>query len=821
MDNDFLKKGLTTVEAQKKLSEFGPNTLPIKKEVSLIRIFLAQFESPLVYILVLAGWVTLFLREWTDSIVIFSAVLVNTILGFYQEKKAQKALSALRHFLVPQAKVIRDKEAKMVPTTQIVPGDLVILTLGTRIPADGILVEATDFSVNEAILTGEAMPVPKKVRGEEKENVFMGTMVVTGIAKMKVTQTGTRTKMGQIGQSLVEIKEEKTPLQENLTHLSKILAVIFGFVTIFIFALGALRGYPLVEIFVISVAVAVAAIPEGLMVTLTVILALGMQRILARKALVRKLISAETLGSVSVICADKTGTLTQGQLKVVQSDFTNLRLGAEAAVLCNDMRDPLEIAMMNWVGEELGEQEVGKINEKYPRLSEIPFSFKEKYIVTLHPGLLLISGAPEVILKMSNLSPKEKKTWLDKFEKAGRQGLRLVGFASKEVKPDKKKIEKEDLGGFKFLGVLIYEDPVRIGVKEALDEAKKAGISLKVITGDHTSTAKAVLGSLGVSVSDSQIIEGEELDILSETQLKEKVSEVLLFTRTNPQQKLKIVKALKDNGEVVAMMGDGVNDAPALKMADIGLVVGDASDVAKETADIILLDSQFTTIVHAIEEGRTIFENIKKVILFLLSHSFAEIILIGGCLLLGLPLALTAVQILWINLIEDSLPAVALAFESKEKEVMFDPPRPRLAPILNRPLKMLTLFIVIFTSLVLFAVFLIMFSRTLSLEYIQTVMFVALGINSLFYIFACRTFRRPIFQKKLAENKFLIFSVIFGLFLLVAAVYFPPLQIILKTKSLGLAPWLFVFGLGILNLIAIEAAKWFFLSRGRQFLSQR
>lgn len=820
---DELLKGLTLEEAQKRLEKFGPNELAEPREFSEIKLFLSQFKSPLVYILLFAGLVTLFLREFTDSIVIFAAVFLNTILGFWQERKAQRALIALRTFLAPKAKVIRDSKQQEIDASELVPGDLVILTIGTRVPADGVLVEATDLTVNEAILTGESMPVGKKaarnIEKAKKENqAFMGTTVVTGIAKMIVTKTGMETEMGKIGKRVKEVEEEKTPLQVQLSRLARILAIVVGAITLLIFLFGEFLGYELLEMFTTSVAIAVAAIPEGLVVTLTVILALGMQRILKRKAIVRKLLAAETLGSVSVICADKTGTLTEGQMRVVKDDFVNKKLGQEGAILCNDTRDPLEVAMWEWAEKELKAQKlnVKSIQEKYPRLDEIPFSPKYKYIATLHPGLLFVSGAPEVILSKSKLTNDSLKVWQKKLDSYGKKAFRVVGFSYKRVEKGKKKIKDEDLKDLEWLGLLVYEDPVRTGVKTALDECQRAGIKFKVITGDYASTAIAVLKQLDLKFDpETQVIGGEELEKISQGELKKRVDDIVLFTRTDPEQKLKIVQALKEKGEVAAMTGDGVNDAPALKAADIGIVVGEASDVAKETADIVLLDSDFSTIVHAVEEGRAIFENIKKVVLYLLSDSFTEIVLIGGSLLLKLPLPVTAAQILWVNLVEDTLPGIALAFEPEEKEVMNEPPRPRGAPILDLELKTLIFIIGIFTDLVLFALFYWLLRGFLHLHHIQTVMFVALGIDSLFYVFACRSFRKPIFAKNPFENKFLIFSVGLGFLLLILAVYLPFLQPLLRTHALGVKEWLVLFSLGIFNLLAIEITKWIFVLRGK------
>jgi len=812
--------GITSNEARKRLEEIGPNELVKRRQLSEIRLFASQFKSPLVYILVLAGLVTLFLSEFTDTVVIFAAVFLNTILGFWQERRAQRALVALRSLLAPKAKVIRDGKQQEIEAIKLVPGDLVVLTIGARVPADGVLIEATDLSVNEAILTGESMPVEKRAtdsldRAEKENQAFMGTTIVTGIAKMLVTQTGMATAMGRIGERVEEVEEERTPLQIQLDKLAKIIALLVGIIAIIIFLFGKFLGYEPIEMFTISVALAVAAIPEGLVVTLTVILALGMQRILKRKAIIRKLLAAETLGSVSVICADKTGTLTEGKLRVIKDDFDEQDLGIKAAILCNDMRDPLEAAMWDWAEQKIKEQKlkVKNIQEQYPRLDEIPFSPKYKYIATLHPSLLLISGAPEVILSKSGLIKTELQVWQKKLDEYGRKGYRLVGFGYRRVKKGKKKIKEEDLKNIQWLGILIYKDPVREGVEKALNECQKAGIKVKVITGDYPPTALSVLEQLDLKIdSQTQVMTGEELEKTSDSELREKVKDVVLFARTTPEQKLKIVQALKDNHEVVAMTGDGVNDAPALKQADIGIVVGEASDVARGTADMVLLDSQFSTIVQAIEEGRNIFENIKKVTLYLLSCSFTEIILIGGSLLFRLPLPLAAGQILWINLVQDSLPAMALAFEPKEEGLMKERPRKKEAALLDPQMKILIFVIGIITDLFLLGLVIAASKGRLSFRFSQTMIFASLGIISSFTIFACRSLRKPIFKYNFLSNKFLVGSVLLGFFLLGLAVYFPPLQFLLKTHSLGVREWLFLFGIGLFNLLAIELTKWVFIT---------
>lgn len=830
----FNPNGLSSSQATQSLAKFGLNELRPVQGFPSLKIFLNQFKSPLIYILVIAGLVTLFLNHLTDTVVIFAAVVVNTILGFYQEQRSQKSMLALKSLIAPLAKVIRDGQTQIIEAKNLVPGDLVILTIGTRIPADGFLVESTDLIVNEAILTGEVIPVRKKANlnlriGEsamEKQEslVFMGTTVSTGIAKMLVLKTGITTRLGGMGKLLTRIREEKTPLQIQIGRLAKILALVVVGMAIFIFFLGKFLGYETLQIFTTSVAVAVAAIPEGLVITLTVVLSLGMQRILKRKALVRQLLASETLGSVSTICADKTGTLTEGQMKVVQALVGEEKEKLiEAVVLCNDMRDPLEVAMMNWAKEKLKDKSK-KLKAEYKRLDEIPFNPSYKYIATLYQEkktgekLLFFSGAPEVILKRSKFkSSKEKEELLKKFKEYGQQGYRLVGFAYKKLKSHTFEIKKEDLKGFLWLGILVYEDPVRRGVKEAFRECQQAGIKVKVITGDYLETALAIISKLGIK-NHQRVLEGSQLEKMSDKELKTMVPEVVLFARTTPEQKLRIVRILKENGEVVAMMGDGVNDAPALKEADIGIVVKTASDLAKESAEMVLLDSNFATIVHAIEEGRAIFENIKKATFYLLSLSFVEIILIGGSLLFRLPLPITAVQILWVNFFQDSLPAIALAFEPKERYLMTELPRKKQAPIIDSQMKILLMAVGFMAPLFLSLLILIGFKGFLSFHFSQTLVFAGLGIISLLVVLASRSLRQA-FRLQFWQNPFLIVALAIGSFLLLMAIYWPPLQFFLKTQPLKWNEWLLIGTLSILNLLVLELIKKFLLLRKNRLCS--
>jgi len=832
--------GLSSAEALKRLKQYGPNEIEGKKGLPWFKLVFDQFKSPLIYILFFAGVITLVLKEWTDASVIFLAVAVNTVLGFIQEFKAEKSLVALRKMLVLHALVLRGGKEEKIEANQIVPGDLVILKTGGRVPCDGVVVEQMDLHLNEAILTGESVAVRKK----KQEEVFMGTVVVGGRAKILATKTGMETKMGKLAGKLKETIDEETPLKKEIGKLSKILAIVFSVICVIIFFEGMWRQRYWLEMFTLSTAVAVAAIPEGLVISLTVILTLGMQRVLQRKGLVRKLLAAETLGSVDVICADKTGTLTEGKMRVVGADMVDEQLGIRAAVLCNNMINPLEISMMQWAKKMQNakrKMQTSELINKYKRLDEIPFSSERKFIATLHKsnankGEIFLSGAPEMVMEISQLPKTEKEKWQKKLEDYTKKGLRVVAFAyrtcdSRQIKEAFRKLKKDfgkydgkvdgnyDFVQLKWLGLMLFEDPVRIEVKQALAACRRAGIKVKVITGDYKNTAVNVLKKLdltGDGFGKDSIMEGWELEKISDEQLTQKIENVILFCRTTPEQKIRIVKALQVKGHTVAMMGDGVNDALALKKSDIGIVVGSASEVAKETADMVLLDSNFKTIVAAVGEGRGIFENIKKVVLYLLSDSFTEVILIGGSLLFGLPTPLLPAQILWINLVEDGLPGLALAFEPKDEGLMNEIPRKKGTPILDKEIKILIFIIGLTTDLLLFGIFWWLLKTTCQMEMIRTIIFACLAIDSLLYVFSCKTLRKNLWQENLLSNWFLVVSVFIGFFLLFLGIYHPLLTKVLKTVPLPLIYWVLIFGKGMITVAGIEGVKWLFLRKSQK-----
>lgn len=822
------EKGLSFLEAKKSLEKFGPNLLPEEKRLRVFSLFLSQFKSPLLLILIFAGIVSLFLKEITDSIIIFLAVFVNTIFGFYQEYKAEKTLDALKKIIPQKVKVIREGKKVEIDISEVVPEDIVVITSGEKIPADGILIEAYGLSVNEAVLTGESSPVKKGIN----DKIFKGTIVLTGHGKFKVTKTGINTEFGKIAKMIKTQKEEKTPLQKRLEGLAKSLGLVFLFICFLIFIIGVFYGYPILTMFETSVAIAVASIPEGLAISLTVILTVSMRRILTKKALVRKLIAAETLGTTTVICTDKTGTITEGLMKVTKVKMIDKEITLKGSVLCNNLHDPEEISLWEWAKENHFDPQ--KEIEASKKVFEIPFSSERKYMLTVNKvnneEFIFVKGAPEVIFK--NVAGSSLEKWQKLVELWAKEGLRVLALAYKKVKifqalptslselKDRAYSEKklEDFGKFSLLAVFAFEDPIREGVSEALKLCQEAGIKVKIITGDFVETAEAVAKKLGLKVLPEEILEGHELEVLAPPELERKILKTKIFARVKPEQKYKIVQSLKNQGEVVAVTGDGVNDAPALKKADIGIVVAKGSEVAKETADMVLLDSNFSTIVSAVYEGRVIFENLKKVVIYLLADAFTEVVLISSSLLFSLPLPILPAQILWVNLFNDGLPNLALAFEKEDKEILKEPPRKKDEPILDSEAKIIIFIVGIITDLFLFLIFLWFYRQGYPIEFIRSFVFAALGIDSILYVFSCKTFRKNLWQVNLFKNQKLIFAVLFSFIFLYSAFFFPPLMILLKTEKLLFWEWGLLLFLGFFQVFLIETVKFFYLKKSKKDL---
>jgi len=837
LDSD-IRNGLTDEEIRRRKVEFGENLLPAEKSLSKICIFLEQFKSPLIYILVIAGIVVLFFNEYTDTIVIFGAVFLNVIVGFIQENKANKSLEKLKKIVKVKAKVIRDGNEKLVNSSDIVPGDIFILTPGDKIPADGRIIENTSFKSNEMSLTGEWLPAEKKVSKLPEETsladrdnmVYMGTVVEDGRAKVIAVATGIDTEIGKIAEMVKSTKEEKTPLQKKVARFSMTVGIVIGIISIAIFIEGIVSGNDFVEMLTTAVAVSVAAIPEGLPVAMTVILAIGMQRILKKRGLVRRLASAETLGSTSIIATDKTGTLTEGKMKVTEvitrrkSDY---QLALKIATLNNEafVENPEEV-MDKWIirgrstdkallmaGMQAGIHRKD-LEKEMTLIAELPFTSINKYIakayaVSKKEDVLYVSGAPERILEMSKCDKKEREKIKSELEDLTKKGLRVIAVAYKNINN-----LSDQFSNLNFVGMIALKDPIRKEVKRALKTVREAGMRPIIVTGDHRLTARAVAQELGFNVRKENIIEGRELDKITDKQLEKLVDNIQIYARVEPKHKLRIIQAWQNKGHVIAMTGDGINDAPALKKADIGVALGSGTEVAKDIADLVLLSDNFSIIVAAVEEGRGIIDNIRKVITYLLSDSFTETILVGLSLVFGFPLPMIAVQILWVNIIEDGLPGIALAFEPKEDDIMKQKPIKKKEALLNKEMKVLIFVIGLVTDLFLFGLFSWLWkSSGFDLARIRTIIFAALTIDSLLYVFSCKSLRKNLWHIDFLSNKFLNYSWLASCALLLASIYLPFFQVLLKTVPLIASDWIIILGLGIIKLFLIELIKWIFITK--------
>lgn len=810
--NHFLKmknpKGLSEIEVVKIREKFGENVLQMKEGDPWFFILLRQLKSPLIYILIVIAGFSAFFQKFTDVLMIGCVVVLNSIMGFFQEYKAQKTLVALRKILRPTAFVFRDGQLKEIETSQIVPGDIIKLGSGDKISADGILKEATDLLINEAILTGEQEAVQKFAKEGENE-VFMGTTVLAGHAVMVATKTGAATEIGKIEKSLAEIKEEKTPIQQKLEAFAKDLSKLVLAICFLIFLVGLAYGTNFFEILRFSVILVIAAIPEGMPVAITIILALGMKKILKKNGLVKKMISIETLGASSVICTDKTGTLTEGNMRVVKTDYSDSKTALQAFLITNSRRTNIDIALWNFAKSQLPLRE---IEEELEIIYEEPFNSQKKYVMVVckikDEEKSFLIGAPEIVLNFCNNPAHQKKEIIKKIDEWADEGLKIIGIACKKTGRLREK------KGYTWIGLAGISDPIRPEAKDAIAKARDAGIDVKIVTGDYRKTAERIAINLGFNLTPESVMEGGELENISEGELAERIKNISLFVRVTPTQKQKIISTLQRNGEVVAMTGDGVNDAPALKKADIGVVLGAGSDVAKEAGDLILLDNNFKTIVSAIEEGRTIFANIKKVVAYVLSNSFVEIFLIFGSILLKLPYPLTIAQILWLHLICDGPPDIMLCFEQKERNVMKEKPQNlQRESILSNPIKFLIVSISLAVGLVCLVSFWLCLEKKNNLDFARTLVFATVAAVDLIYVFSFRDFKESIFKfsfRHFFQNKFLLFGVFYGFVLTFAAIYVPLLNNLLGTVPLAPIYWLFVFGVGLMGITMTEIFKFVF-----------
>ena len=845
LGSDF-RQGLALEEAELRKEKYGLNLLPREKPLSGLHILFGQFKSPLIYILLIAGIIVLTFKDYTDALVIFGAVVINTFVGYLQENKANKSLSKLKDLINLEAEVIREGNRKIVDSSELVPGDIIILNSGSKVPADARIISCDNFKVNEMALTGEWISAEKKndslklsIDLADRDNMaYMGTVAEDGRAKAIVVETGLNTEIGKIAEMVSSEKEEKTPLQKKISKFSSILGIVIIALCLLIFVEGMIAGNSFIEMFTIAVAVSVAAVPEGLPVAMTVILALGMQRIMKKKGLVRKLSSAETLGSCSVIATDKTGTLTEGKMEVAEISAKteeDKRIVLEIAVLTAEafIENPDDSAS-EWVvrgkptdkalllaGMHAG-MDKSRLESKLLKIAELPFNPKNKYLakafsISKNRDIIYIAGAPEKLLRMASFvssggealkmtSELEEEIRINVEDLASR-GLRVVAMGYKEI--DNLKNLFEDIV---FAGLIALRDPIRKEAYDAIRTCKEAGMTPIIVTGDHMLTAVSVAKELGINTDN--VLEGKDLDEMSDQELSRVVGKIGVYARVEPLHKMRIISAWQERGEVIAMTGDGINDAPALKKADIGVALGSGTEVAKEVSDLVLISDNFDVMVSAVEEGRGIIDNIRKVITYLLSSSFTETILIGASIVFGFPIPVTAGQILWINLIEDGLPNAALAFEPKEKDIMKQRPYGHNAPLLDLEMKILIFVIGILTDIFLLGLFFYLYKFTdYSMDHIRTMIFSGLAIDSIFYILSCKSLRKNIWKINPLSNKLLVGAWLFSIIILIATIYLAPLQNLLKVVPLNFYDWLILGGLGLSNLVLIEITKLIFISR--------
>jgi P-type Ca2+ transporter type 2C len=857
--------GLTGTEATRRLLEHGPNELQAAQPISPWTILLAQFKNVLIIVLLLATALSALLGHGVEAVAITVIVLFAATLGFVQEYRAERAIEALRRMAAPMATVLRDGEECEVPARDLVPGDVVVLRSGNRVPADARLIEAANLQIQEAALTGESVPIEKHIAplgspalplGDRRNMAHAGTVVTYGRGRAMVVATGMTTEFGKIAQLLQSVQAGKTPLQENLDKLGHVLARAALVVVAVIVALGLWRGQPFIEMLVFGIALAVAVVPEALPAVVTISLAIGVQRLVKRGALMRRLSAVETLGSTSVICSDKTGTLTKDEMTVrrlyvagQQLDLSGAgyephgqfsrhgvvvdpppqasRLLQAAALACDAhivrdeatgrwqvKGDPTEGALV--VAAAKAGLDKLDLDARFPRVSEIPFASETKRMTTLHAeagGVMAFAkGAPEVILDscewqstgdgQARLDAASRAAILEAVRQMANEGMRVLAVADK-TGATLQDAERDAT----FLGVVGMIDPPRPEVKAAIQTCAQAGIKAVMITGDHPLTAQAVARELGL-LKTGHVVTGVELEAMNDAEFERRVETIDVYARVSPAHKLRIVTALQQNGHTVAMTGDGVNDAPALKKADIGVAMGiTGTDVTKEAAAMTLTDDNFASIVAAVEEGRGIFGNIKKYLMFLLSSNIGEIGLMAGATLMGLPLPLSAVQILYVNLATDGLPALALAVDPPESDLMRRKPRSNQAGIFTRPVITLMTVGGLWSMLINLSLFTWALSSGRSVAEAMALTFVSLVLIQFLKAYNFRSDRLSVLHRPFA-NRWLNWAILWELVLLSAVVYVPFLQEPIGTFSLALADWALVVGLALTIVPVLEAAKW-------------
>ncbi|MBU1334854.1 MAG: cation-transporting P-type ATPase [Alphaproteobacteria bacterium] len=838
------REGLSTTEAARRLAEYGPNQLPEAALRMPLQRFLAQFHNMLIYVLMAAAVVTGALQHWVDTGVILAVVLANALIGFIQEGKAEAAMVAIRQMLAPRAAVLRNGQRMTVDGIHLVPGDIVLLEAGDKVPADLRVIEARGLAAQEAMLTGESVPVEKAVDpvavdagiGDRSSMLWSGTLVTQGTARGVVVATGQATEIGRIGALLGGVEQLNTPLVAQMDHFSRWLSLLILLASAILLVYGYfVSHHDFSELFMIVVGVAVSAIPEGLPAVMTITLAIGVQAMARRQAIVRRLPAIEAIGSVSVICTDKTGTLTRNEMVVAAAETPegvfeiagrgyapdgaitpsgDLARLARAASLCNDAAlhcrdgewavegDPMEGALLAFA-RKAGSGEAGQ------RRDAIPFDSRHRFMAVLTETadgrVTLVKGAPERVLRMCG--DIDLQHWHDRAEAMARRGLRVLAFAERAEEGDRIDVSTLD-GSLTWLGLVGLIDPPRPEAVAAVAECRAAGIRVKMITGDHAGTAFAIGAQIGLQNSN-RVLTGLDLDKLDDAQLALEVAGTDIFARTSPEHKLRLVTALQANGLSVAMTGDGVNDAPALKRADAGIAMGlKGSEAAKEAADLVLADDNFATIAAAVREGRTVYDNLKKVISWTLPTNAGESMTIVLALIVGLSLPVTAVQILWVNLITGITLGIALAFEPTEAGTMTRPPRPRNAPILTGELVWHVVLVALLFVAAVFGIFTYAIDKGHSIALAQTMAMNTLVVLEIFHLFFIRNIYGTSLTWRAVRGTTMVWTVVIAVTAAQFAVtYFPPLQTILGTEPVSLMDGLLIVATGAVFFALLEIEK--------------
>lgn len=855
--------GLSEKEARARIVRHGPNKLADEEKISLLALALHQFTSPLIAILLVAALVTFLLGEVADTLVILAVVLLNAVIGFTQEFKAEESVRALKSLVVAKARVLRDGHEHEVPSVELVPGDIVLLTSGARVPADLRLLQTLELRIDEAMLTGESLPAEKHTQalaedklipGDQVNMAFMGTAVVNGRARGVVVATGAATLLGGIAGDVREIGATRAPIQEKIERFAKAIGVLVLIASGALFVVGLLLGGSVKEMFMTAVAAAVATIPEGLPIVVTIAMAVGVGRMARHNAIIRKLPAVETLGSTTVICSDKTGTLTKNEMTVtllhdgervseatgsgydlsgeIHRDGTPVRVAEEdhlahllrIGLLCNESEvyeeegswrvdgDPTEGALI--VAAMKGGLDREGERAAWPQLGMIPFESERGYMATLHEHAgrryIFVKGAPERVLEMCALAAAEREAILRRAGDFAAQGLRVLAHAWKEVPTTATELTHGDLeGGLNLAGLQGMIDPPRPEVIEAVRGCKRAGIRVVMITGDHAVTARAIAAELGIAAADAPTLTGRELEGMSDNELYERVGEVSVYARVAPEHKLRITRQLAARGEIVAMTGDGVNDAPALKAAHIGIAMGKGgTDVAKEASDMVLTDDNFASIFQAVREGRVVFDNLRKVTFFLIPTGIAAILSIVATMVFGVPIPYVPAQLLWINLVTNGLQDVAMAFEPGEKGILDRPPRNPQEGLMSRLLIERTLLVGGTIAAGVVYTFMTTLNSGASLEHARTLAVTTMVIFQFFQAWNSRSETESVFRINLLSNPFLFVALIAAFFAQLAVLYVPALQWLFRTVPLSAGEWMEVIVVASSVLLVVEMDKW-------------